>query len=541
MTVAVAPSGTAHGFVGVVPLLRFAVRQDRVRLAVWITSVTVMWAYASIALQALYPTAADRQVRAALMASPAAVVLTGPGYGTQSYTHGAMVAGEMGLMVFVALAIMSAQTVVRHTRAEEESGRAELLRAGVAGRRAPFASAVVLVLLLNLVIAVLTGVVLTLTGLHAPDAFALGLAGAATGVTCGAIAAVAAQVTDHARTASGVALAVLGLAFVLRAAGDVQKQHGSALSWLSPLGWAQQIRAFVDLRLWPLALSLVLTCALLAAAWLLAAARDLGAGVLSARPGRARAAPSLRGPFTLAWRLQRGSAAAWAVGVAAFALASGTFLDAVVQMAQEMPQLDALLGGAAGAAEAFVALMAKFFAIVVTGSCLAAAAGARHEESAGQLETILGSAVSRQRWLLSRWAVVVLMGAGLLVLAGVGLWAGAASVEGPTPRLGDLLVAVGAHLPALLAFVGLATLLTGWAPRRVQLVWGWYAFTFVASVYGGLLGLPRWAVDLSPFEHVPALAVGRAGWGGAGVLAAGSALLVGAGVAALRRRDIPGM
>ena len=539
---AVPASAARHSLTGSSVALRLALRRDRARLAVWTASITVMWAYASVALQSLYPTAADRQVRAALMASPAAVVLTGPGYGTQDYTHGAMVAGEMGLMVFVALAIMSIQTVVQHTRAEEESGRAELLRSGAVGRRAPFAAAVAVVLLVNVAIAVLSGAALALSGLDAGGAFALGLAGAVTGVTFGAVAAVAAQVTEHARAASGLALAALALAFVLRAAGDVQHRHGGALSWLSPLGWSQQIRAFVDLRLWPLALGLALTGGLLALAGVLGAGRDLGAGLVAARPGRARASARLSGPFALAWRLQRGAVAAWAVGVGSFALATGTFIDSVPQMAAELPQLEQLLGGPEAAADAFVALMVKFFALVVTGYCLTAASGARAEEADGHLEVVLGAAVSRQRWLLTRLAVVALAGVALLALAGAGLWAGAVGVGVTSVGLGAHLLAVAAQLPAMALLVGFAALLTGAAPRRVPLLWGWYAFAFVASVYGGLLRLPRWAVNLSPFEHVPVLpgeGAAAAELVATAVLLGAAAALVAGGVVTLGRRDVP--
>ena len=88
-----------------------------------------------------------------MQANPAAVLLSGPGYGLDDYTLGAMVANEVALAVMVAAAIMSIQLVVRNTRAEEESGRAELVRAGVVGRRAALTAALLETALANAAIA----------------------------------------------------------------------------------------------------------------------------------------------------------------------------------------------------------------------------------------------------------------------------------------------------------------------------------------------------------------------------------------------------
>ncbi len=97
--------------------------------------------YLVTALGEVYPTAAERQARAVLMTNPAAVLMGGPAFGLDGYTIGAMVANEGTLTMLVATAIMSILLVVRHTRAEEETGRAELVRAAAVGRRAGLAAA----------------------------------------------------------------------------------------------------------------------------------------------------------------------------------------------------------------------------------------------------------------------------------------------------------------------------------------------------------------------------------------------------------------
>lgn len=539
-TAAAAPAARASdALAGAGILLGAALRRDRTRLLVWTASIAVLWGYAVVALERIYPTAADRQVRASLMSSPAAVILTGSGFGLDDYTLGAMVANEMTFLVLVALAVLSIQTVVRHTRAEEEQGTAELVRAGAVGRHAPAVTAFALVTLVQLVIAVLTCGVLVATGLDVGGSAVLAAAGAVTGLVFGAVAVVTCQVAEHARTASGLALAALGIAWIVRAAGDLQQIGGSPLSWASPLGWALQTRAFVDTRVWPLGLGLLLTLALLAVGARLGARRDLGAGLVAPRPGPARARASLATPGALAWRLQRGSATAWAVALAAGAVVTGTFADAVGAMIDEMPQLQHVLGGSGELVDAFARLMVLFLAVLVAGFALASFHGVRTEEQHGRLESVLGTSVSRKRWLGARVGVTLGTTAGLLLVVGVGLWVGVASTGSSTTPLGTFVVAALGHLPAIALLVAAAVVCYGWWPTGSGIVWGWFGFSAVAAVYGGLLRLPTWLLDLAPFTHSPALPGAGASWVGAAVMAVLAVGLGVVGVAGFRRRDVP--
>ena len=91
-----------------------------------------------------------------------------------------------------------------------------------------------------------------------PDSVALGVGLAAVGAVFTGTALVAAQVTTTSRAAYGIAGAVIALAYVLRAVGDVGTPF---LTWLSPIGWYQGMHAFSGLRWWPL-LPLVAAAAL---------------------------------------------------------------------------------------------------------------------------------------------------------------------------------------------------------------------------------------------------------------------------------------
>ena len=106
------------------------------------------------------------------------------------------------------------------------------------------------------------------------------------------MAAVAAQVSETARGARGLAFAVLGAVFLLRGIGDSAGARGPTwLSWLSPVGWSELVRPFTAPRWWVLALLAGTAAALAGLAYALAAHRDQGAG---ADPGPAR--PAARRP-----------------------------------------------------------------------------------------------------------------------------------------------------------------------------------------------------------------------------------------------------
>jgi ABC-2 type transport system permease protein len=282
--VAVVPRSTAY--VGTTTLLRAGLRRDRRRLLIWVLSLGLLTVYAVVGLSTIYDTPASRQSRAAVIETPAGIMLGGPGYGTENYTIGAMIANELGLSVMVAMALMSLLLVVRHTRAEEDDGRADLLLSCTVGRRAPLLATLLLMGAANLAVGVVVFAGLAGSGLAAVDSLALAAGWALTGAVFGCVAAVTAQAMAQARAASGTALAVLGAAAVVRGIGDILSEHGSALSWLSPIAWAQQTRAFVDLRWWPLLLSVALLGVLTAVAFALDDRRDVGAGLVAPRRGQ---------------------------------------------------------------------------------------------------------------------------------------------------------------------------------------------------------------------------------------------------------------
>lgn len=227
---------------------------------------------------------------------------------------GAVVVTESYLTLALLAALLSTFAVIRHTRQNEETGRAELLGAAPVGRYALLTAALVVVVGANVLAAGLLALALIGTGLPVAGSVAAAAAVGGVGVAFTGVAAVTAQLTVTSRGANALAAATVGVAFLLRAAGDVLGERAAAATrldsawpvWLSPLGWGTQVRAFGPERWWVLALPVALLVGCVAVAYLLAERRDVGAGLLAARRGPARAASGLLSPAGLTWRLHRG-------------------------------------------------------------------------------------------------------------------------------------------------------------------------------------------------------------------------------------------
>lgn len=283
-------------------LLRLALRRDRVMMPVWIMVVALLVLSLPASLESVYGTAAERARLLTTMNTNGSLrALYGPAFGD---SIGGLTAWRGGVFAGVLAGVMSLVVVVRHTREEEETGRQEMLSAAMVGRRAPLTAALLAALTANGLAALL--VTAGLAGRGAGGALALGLGIGATGMLFAALAAIAAQLTESARLAKGLTGALIGAAFVLRAAGDAGSAGGSSvLTWVSPLGWLEHVRAFAAERWWVFALFAAAVAVQVAAAYALAGRRDVGMSFLPARPGPAEGRLGSAG--ALAWRLQRGA------------------------------------------------------------------------------------------------------------------------------------------------------------------------------------------------------------------------------------------
>jgi ABC-2 type transport system permease protein len=521
---------------GTATMIRFAARRERVRVPVYLLVMVALIASTAAQSDSLYATAADRAEYASTVdGNPGLIALVGPAYDLMSV--GGDTAWQWGGIGAICAALMSMFIVGRHTRGEEQSGRSELLRANVLGRRAPIAATLAIVTAVNVLLAVV--VALSLVGLDQPAAgsFALGASLGGAGLLFAGVALVAAQVNQSTGGAYGIVGAVLGGSYLLRAAGDV---GDGTLSWLSPIGWAQSMRPFAGERWWPLVLLIAGAAVLSLVAFALLERRDDGAGLVAPRPGPARASRVLASPFGFPVRLLRGALIGWAIGLFLAGVSLGLTGQDIQSLLGDSEEVDKLYMQTSGSlVDNYLAVSLSSMALIGTAFAIQAMLRMRSEESGGRAESLLATALSRPRWAAGHLAVAV--GGSVLILAALGVGAGAADAiaSNDAARLPLLVGSAVALAPAVWVLAGAALALVGLLPRAALAAWGVLGACFLLLYLGPLLSLPDWVLDISPFTHVPLLPAADLDVVPLLVLSGVAVALAAVGVVGLRRRDVP--
>ena len=510
-------------------LLRQNLRRDRILVPIWLVVLAGLCLASAAATPGLYDTEAER-IRAAeaINDSPAIVALYGPILDVRSVGELSMT--KMTVLYAVFAAILFVVLVRRHTRVEEESGRSELVGGTSVGRDAPLAAAVTEGVLVAVVLGLLVAVANIAGGLEVPGSLVFGLVWLGTGLVATGVAAVCCQLSASARTCAAAAAGAIGVLFVLRAAGDAS--GATWLSWLSPFGWNTQVRAWSGTRWWVLVLYPLLAALLVAAAALLRARRDVGAGLVVARPGPATGSPRLADAVSLSVRVHSTALAVWTGAVAVLGLLFGFIapgLDDLLDSETAQELIDRLGGQMLAAVLSMVAIIVSCFAVSVVTH-------AGSDETGGRAEEVLATATSRTRWLAASLVVALLGSLWLMLVTGITLWVGYATAGGPSP--GDLVTAALGWSPAVWVVAGLATLLLALRGSWAVFGWAWPVLFLTLTLIGELLEFPGWLTGLSPYSHVPSMPAEPWSWAPEVGLTAVAAAIVVVAWLRFRERDI---
>jgi ABC-2 type transport system permease protein len=524
-------------------LLRLAQRRDRMLLPVWIYVLAIIAVSGAYVVNKIYKTPADRASLASTVRHDAALwFIYGQLHGD---SVGALAAWRYLVYSALAAGLMSVFLVIRHTRADEEAGRLELVGSTVVGRHAALTAAVLLALLANLAALVLTFVIFAAFGLPVAGALAYGLSQASGGLVFAAIAAVAAQVSGTARGARGIAITLLGVAFLLRGVGDSGASHGLTwLTWLSPIGWAEEVRPFTGDRWWVLALPFAATAALTAGAFALAGRRDAGAGLVRPRPGSATAGQLLSGLVGLVWRLERASLAGWSAGFLVAGLAIGVVGNGIGKLLGSgggaIDKALLRIGGQSALTNAYLAACMALLGLVAAAYATGVVLRLRAAETDGLGEPILASPVSRYRWSGSSLLMTVAGTAVVLVVGGIGMGLGLGLATSDVGTWVSRLILAGlVQLPAALCLAGFACLAVGLVPQwSIGLGWAAVGICGLISLFGPAVQLSQQVLDIFPFTHVPKLPGGAVSATPIVWLCAAALAMAVVGVAGLRRRDV---
>ncbi len=521
-------------------LCRLILRRDRISIFLWFAGIMLLVVGFGSMLPGMYPSEAERLVMGETMKSPAMVSMLGPVYSEGGYTVGALYSNFMLLWSAMILAVMNIFLVIRHTRKDEERGRNEVVRSLPVGRLSNLSATLTMAFIENALLALCMGVGLSLMGessMGMEGSMLFGASVGAVGLLFAAVTAIFCQLCASPRTAQGLSFAFFGLMFMLRAAGDMQNE---TLACLSPLGLILRTKPYTENVWWPVFVTLGVTLTLTLVAFALCARRDLGEGLIPARPGRRDAARSLSGAGGLAWRLLRSSFLIWTAVVLVLGMAYGSVmgdLESFIETNEVFRQILTSMGGKS-LTEQFVGFLMVIMAIVNTIPVLSFMLKARTQERRGYAENILVRSVSRQNQLGAY--VLISCAASLLMplMTAVGFWCmGEAVMKDPLPFT-TYLQAAAAFIPALWFMIGVAAALIAFLPRLTALVWALLGYSLFVSYIGSMLKLPEWAEKLSPYGYIPTLGAENASYTGAIMLAGLAALLVCAGFAGYHRRDM---
>lgn len=522
-------------------LLRRAFLDARVRTVAFAYAFAVYSWLQAAGFRTTYPTPADRAAFARSFAGNDAVRLF-YGYPYQVLTVGGYSAWRVGGTLAIAAAAFGVLAAVRALRTEEDAGRAEIVLAGVTSRQSVFVWSMAAIGAGTTVLWSAEFIGFVVGGLPVGGSAFLALATVSVAAVLVGTGAVASQVAPTRRAALGLASACVGLFWLIRAVADT---WGAAawLRWATPLGWAEKLRPFSGPRPVVLVLPVAATSTLLVVAARMARYRDVGTGVLPVRDSAPPRLWLLSSPTSHALRSERGALAVWGLGFGAFAAVLGMVSTSISSagISEKLQKTLAKLG--TGSITTPSGYLAFVFIVFIVALCLfvcSQVGAARAQEADEQLETLLAQPASRTGWLAGRLLLAAVAALALSLLAGLVAWAGAAS-QGVDISLPRMLEAGANCLPVSLLFLGTAALAYAIVPRASSAIsYSLVSAAFLWYLVGSFLGLPKWLIDVTPFQHVglvPAQAFQPAA---AAIMVAIAIISAAASLGVFRRRDLLG-
>jgi ABC-2 type transport system permease protein len=523
-------------------MARFILRRDRIRILIWVLALSLITIITASAFTDLYQFEEERQAIAETMKNPAMIAMIGPGYGLDDYTAGPMMAHQMLLFTAIVVAIMSILLVTRHTRTDEEEGRIELIRSLPVGRLSNLSATVIVLFSMNVLLALIIGFGLYALRIESMDlegSLLYGAALGATGIFFTAITALFAQASENSRGTIGYSFAVLGVAYLIRAVGDVSNE---TLSWLSPLGWILGTEVYVNNYWWPIVLTVGAAQVVVAIALYLNTIRDLESGFLPSKPGRKHASRFLQSPFGLAFRLQRTGIIAWAIGMYVLGASYGSVFGDLESFFSSNEMMSDLLtpGEGISLTEQFLSMLMAVISMISTIPALMFMLKLKGEEKKNRTEHLLARAVSRTKVIGSYLLLSMIFGFVMLFLALIGLWSASTSVMEEAIPFAVMFKAAMVYLPAIWIMIGLAVMLIGLFPQVTSSIWIYLGYSFLVVYLGGLLQFPEWMGKLSPFGHIPQLPIEEMNYLIVSTLTCIAAILMALGFVGYKKRDITG-
>ena len=491
-------------------LTKLILRRERVTSTLWILISAGFVALIAAGMAGAMDEA-SRLEMAAVMENPAMVAMVGPLIGT---SFGAFFTTMMLVFTALAIVVMNIMFVVRHTRADEEKGRYEVVRSLPTGRLANLNAAIVAVVLINLVLAVATGLLLFAFGDYSMCFNGSMLWGAllgSVGLVFAAITAVFSQLSSGSRGAMGYSFMTMGVFYMMRAVGDAGAAAGNSgtavLSLISPLGLIIHAEAFQSNHWWPIFVLIAIAIPIAAIAYRLNLTRDIDQGFFPDKQGKATGGKLLRTHFGLSVKLLKTSLIVGTITIFLIGASYGAIMgdiEGFIETNEFYQQLILWMDGISMPLlfAGMINFVASMMALI---PMLLYVLKVRGEEKDVRAELVLATPVCRYKYLGGYIIIAFVSSVVLQFLTAFGLWISATAVL-PDPSefpLSSVLMGNLVYLPALWVMISLAILLIGIAPKATGFIWGAYGFVFLMGMFGRMDIFPAWTQNISPFGFIP--------------------------------------
>ncbi|MCL2217650.1 MAG: hypothetical protein FWB91_11620 [Defluviitaleaceae bacterium] len=550
-------------------LTKFMLRRERFIALAWIIIFNVV--VVGLVPGMMLAIDVDARVElASMMELPAMIAMIGPAFATIYEGFGALYTNLIFLFSVLTIGIMNIFLITRHTRADEEQGRYEVVRSLPVGRLANLSAAFLTAIVVNGAMSLIMGLLMFAAGDYSmgfAPSMLWGLIHGAVGLAFAALTALFCQLSSNSRGAVSYSFIALILFYFIRAAGDMNPDM-AVLSLLTPLGLAVHAAPYASNLWWPLAVLLGASAAVAAIAYRLSATRDIDQGIIPARPGRAEASALLSTATGLSFRLTRTALILTLIGVFALGASYATILGNVdefvatndfyrnllltpagidFEAAEGMTteELVTVLNAVVNAAgfnltQLFASMVNNIMVLLTLAAPLLFVLRAKSEERAGRTELILATPTCRFKYLAGFAAISFAASLLMQIVLAVGLHSIA---QGVIPNPGDLTLAflfesAIVYVPAMWTMSAIAILLIGVAPKATGIIWAYYAYTFLVVFIGRLAIFPEWLVYTTPMGFVPQLPMDEVNPVALVLLTAVAAALTAAGFFFYNKRDI---
>ncbi len=507
-------------------IARFVARRTMRVAAFWALAFGATVASKAIGYVGAYPTPLERARLTATLGNNVGInALLGTPHGLTS-VGGFTVWSTLSVMVIIG-AIWAFLLATKTFRGEEESGRWELLLSGQTTARRAACNALAGLGSSLLVLYAVTAAAFILIGrVHNIDfgvqaALFFALVAVTAAAEFMAVGALASQLMPTRSRAAELSAAVFGVCFLVRAMADTTSAH-----WLlniTPLGWIEKAQPLYHSQaIWMLpAIGLVLVLSALTV--YLAGKRDLEAAIFADKDTAPPHLGLLKGPFSAAVRLTRNASLGWLAAIGVFAAFYGLLTKSAAQLFNNSVSLQHTLNRLAHSSQTigattFLGVIFFILMTIIMGYAASAINAVREDEAKGYLDNLLVGPVSRQRWLLGRAVIIVVVTLLLCLVSGLGAWLGETSQHAGVSL--HVLILAGFNIAAAPLFIlGLGICAMGAVPRFTSLVvYGVVAWSFLIQMISSGLNLNHWLLDTSLMHQVALAPATDAAWGTNAVL-----------------------